>query len=181
MTRRLSMREADAGDRHGLWRLHTRSVSSLCRGAYSAQEVSTWVDLLRPEAYMPVDPPRTVLVAEWEDELVGFGQLDPVRGELEALYVAPETVGHGVGSALLSALEALAWGAQARTLNLDASLNAESFYRARGYVPLHAARRVLTPEVQLVCTRMQKHGPGELLPTGAGVGAGAPRPGAARR
>lgn len=182
MTRRLSMREADAGDRHGLWRLHTRSVSSLCRGAYSAQEVSTWVDLLRPEAYMPVDPPRTVLVAEWEDELVGFGQLDPVRGELEALYVAPETVGHGVGSALLSALEARAWGAQARTLNLDASLNAESFYRARGYVPLHAARRVLTPEVQLVCTRMQKRGPGGPPPTGAGVGAAeAPRPGAARR
>jgi putative acetyltransferase len=177
MARRLSLREADAGDRHGLWRLHTRSISSLCRGAYSAREVNTWVELLRPEAYLPVEPPRTVLVAEWGNTLVGFGQLDPVQGELEALYVSPETVGHGVGSTLLSALEALAWGAHARALSLDASLNAESFYRARGYVPLHAARRVLTPEVHLVCTRMQKRGPEGVRAHRASLGeARAPSP-----
>ncbi|MDC0714078.1 GNAT family N-acetyltransferase [Stigmatella sp. ncwal1] len=171
MASRLNLRAASAGDQHALWRLHTRSITSLCQGAYSSHELRTWVELLRPEAYLPADPPRTVLVAEQEDQLVGFGQLDPVRGELEALYVSPDTVGLGVGSALLSALETLAWRANVRAMTLDASLNAEPFYRARGYVPLHAARRILTSEVHLVCTRMQKRQP-LVLRSAAGEGPG---------
>lgn len=156
MARGLTLRPASEADRDALWRLHSRSVAALCRGAYSSLEVRTWVELLRPEGYLRPEQPRTVLVAERGRHLVGFGQLDPRQGELEALYVAPEEAGHGVGSALLSALETLAWRAGAHGVSLDASLNAETFYRTRGYVRLHAAQRVLTPEVQLSCVRMQK-------------------------
>ncbi len=63
-------------------------------------------------------------------------------------------------------------------MNLDASLNAEPFYQARGYVRLHAARRVLTPEVQLSCVRMQKRRPTLPLPLGEGRGEGSARPSA---
>jgi hypothetical protein len=49
-------------------------------------------------------------------------------------------------------------------MSLDASLNAEPFYRARGYVRLHMAQRVLTPEVQLACVRMRKQRPAPPLP-----------------
>lgn len=162
MNHGLRLRPATEGDRRALWRLHSRSVAALCQGAYSPREVKTWVELLRPDGYLRPEQPRTVLVAEHEGGLVGFGQLDPLLGELEALYVAPEEAGHGVGSRLLSSLEALAWGAGAAGLNLDASLNAEPFYRARGYARLYPARRVLTPEVQLACVRMRKPRPGVL-------------------
>jgi GNAT superfamily N-acetyltransferase len=174
----LSLRLATEADRGELWRLHSRSVEALCRGAYSSREVSTWVELLRPEGYLRPEQPRTVLVAERGRQLVGFGQLEPLEGELEALYVAPEAAGHGVGSALLASLEALAWRAGARVLHLDASLNAEAFYRARGYVRLYAARRILTPEVQLSCTRMQKRRPALSTRSGErrGEALGAPRP-----
>src|SRR5688572_22942111 len=111
MTRGLRLRPATEADRHALWRLHYRSVETLCQGAYSAREVRTWVDLLRPDGYLRPEQPRTVLVAEREFTLVGFGQMDLVLGELEALYVAPEESGHGVGSRLLASLEALAWQA----------------------------------------------------------------------
>lgn len=160
MARALSLRPAVEGDRRALWRLHSRSVAALCQGSYSSREVRTWVELLRPEGYLRPEQPRTVLVAERGQHLVGFGQLEPVLGELEALYVAPEEAGQGVGSALLASLEALAWRAGAQRVSLDASLNAEAFYRARGYVRLHMARRILTPLVQLACVRMQKRRPG---------------------
>ncbi|MDY7229163.1 GNAT family N-acetyltransferase [Hyalangium rubrum] len=160
-----------------MWSVHSRAVEALCRGAYSAQEVRTWVELLRPEGYLRPDLPRTVLVAERGHTLVGFGQLDAMLGELEALYVAPEEVGTGVGSRLLEALEALAWRAGARMMNLDASLNAETFYRSRGYLRLHAARRILTAEVQLSCVRMQKRRPALALGEGRGGGLLSPRPG----
>ena len=168
MTRGLRLRLATEADRRALWRLHARSVETLCQGAYSGREVRTWVDLLRPDGYLRPEQPRTVLVAERGQCLAGFGQLDLVLGELEALYVAPEEAGHGVGSWLLSSLEALAWRAGAMGVSLDASLNAEPFYRARGYVRLHTARRVLTPDVQLACIRMRKQRPSLPLPLGEG-------------
>ncbi len=163
MARGLCIRPAREADRRALWRIHTRSVRELCQGAYSEHEVRTWVALLRPEGYLRPDQPRTVLVAERGRQLVGFGQLDTVLGELEALYVVPEAVGEGVGSALLAALEALAWRSGLRALRLDASLNAESFYRERGYLALHQAQRLITHEVRLACVRMEKPRPAAQL------------------
>ncbi len=172
----LSLRPASEADRRELWRIHSSAVEAFCPGAYSPREVRTWVDLLRPEGYLRPEVPRTVLVAERGQRLVGFGQLDAQLGELEALYVAPQEAGHGVGSMLLAALEQLAWRGGAKAVNLDASLNAERFYRERGYLRLHAATRVLTAEVQLACVRMQKRRPALPLPLGEGRGEGATRP-----
>jgi N-acetylglutamate synthase-like GNAT family acetyltransferase len=171
----LSLRPATEADRRELWRIHSAAVETFCPGAYSQLEVRTWVDLLRPDGYLRPDVPRTVLVAEQAGRLVGFGQLDAELGELEALYVEPGEAGHGVGSTLLTTLELVAWRSGARTVNLDASLNAEPFYRARGYQRLHAARRVLTPEVQLSCVRMQKRRPTLPHPLGEGRGGGSTR------
>lgn len=163
MSRGLCLRPAREADRRALWRIHTRSVRELCHGAYSAREVRTWVALLRPEGYLRPDQPRTVLVAERGRRLVGFGQLDARGGELEALYVLPEEVGQGIGTMLLSSLEVLAWRAGAPALRLDASLNAESFYRERGYRPMQVAQRIITPDVQLACVRMEKPRPAAQL------------------
>lgn len=174
----LTLRLAAEADRRALWRLHSRSVEALCQGVYSPHEVKTWVELLRPEGYLRPEQPRTVLLAERARTVVGFGQLDPALGELEALYVAPEEAGHGVGSSLLASLELMAWQAGAAALSLDASLNAETFYRERGYVRLHRAQRILTPEVHLACLRMRKPRPGsELRPGRRGEAFSAPRPG----
>jgi putative acetyltransferase len=155
----LHLRPAREEDRRALWRIHTRSVVLRCRGAYSPREVSTWVGLLRPEGYLRPERPRTVLMAERGRRQVGFGQLDMLSGELEALYVVPEEADRGVGSTLLAALETLAWRADVPELALDASLNAEGFYAHHGYARLHVARRVLTPDVHLACVRMLKRGP----------------------
>ena len=163
MARALSLRPATAGDRRALWLLHSRSVEVLCQGAYAPHELSTWVELLRPDGYLQPEQQRTVLVAERGMSLVGFGQLDAFLGEVEALYVAPEAAGHGVGSALLGSMEALAWQQGAQMLSLDASLNAEGFYQARGYVRLHSAQRILTPLVHLACVRMRKQRPALAL------------------
>ncbi|MCY1016279.1 GNAT family N-acetyltransferase [Pyxidicoccus sp. MSG2] len=159
----LHLRPALESDRRTLWRIHTQAVEAHCRDVYAPHEVSTWVRLLRPEGYLRPDKPRTVLVAERGRRLVGFGQVDTRAGELEALYVVPDEVGQGVGSTLLAALESVAWREGVPQLGLDASLNAEAFYRRHGYVWMHAARRPLTPDVQLACVRMQKRRPASTL------------------
>jgi hypothetical protein len=77
------------------------------------------------------DPDCIVMVAEAGDEIIGFAVAVPSKKELQALYTRPNPIGH-VGQALLAAVEGLAFEA-AEFLTCDASLNAESFYKANGY------------------------------------------------
>jgi len=68
--------------------------------------------------------------------ILGFGTIEgePPAGELGMLFVDPEFIGHGVGSALFSQLTAMANGLGFRRLTIAADPNAEPFYLAKGAV-----------------------------------------------
>lgn len=74
--------------------------------------------------------------------IAGFGDVrveppeyleEPADGGVRAVYVDPDYVGEGVGSALLERLEATAreWGLD--SLGLHSSVNARGFYEHHGY------------------------------------------------
>lgn len=73
------------------------------------------------------------LIATLQNSPVGFASL---RGadHIDMLYVHPGAAGQGVASMLCEALEKLAGGRGAKSLNVDASDNAEGFFAKRGYV-----------------------------------------------
>ena len=73
------------------------------------------------------------LVATLADSIVGFASL---RGadHIDLLYVHPGAVGQGIASMLCEALEKLAGGRGAKSLTVDASDNAQEFFKKRGYV-----------------------------------------------
>jgi GNAT superfamily N-acetyltransferase len=77
---------------------------------------------------------RRTVVAEQEGRLLGLATLDgaPPVGELGMLFVAPEAIGHGVGTELYRHVLATARGLGCTRLELDADPNAEPFYRAMG-------------------------------------------------
>jgi N-acetylglutamate synthase-like GNAT family acetyltransferase len=70
--------------------------------------------------------------------------------------VEPGVARTGVGSALLGRLEAIARSQGIARLQLCASLNAQGFYAAHGYRPLHREQHRLTDAVALDCIRMDK-------------------------
>lgn len=75
---------------------------------------------------------HVALVAERDDELVGFGLLS-LGGSIALLYVSPDARFSGVSKLLLSALEDAAIAAGIRELKLESSATAFSFYKRRGY------------------------------------------------
>jgi len=79
-----------------------------------------------------LDAGFVVLVAEAGDEIIGFAMADLSNNELQALYTKSNPIGK-VGQVLLAALEQLAFET-VPFLGCDASLNAESFYKAHGYI-----------------------------------------------
>ena len=76
---------------------------------------------------------RAVLARDAAGHVVGFGSIIPAARQLRALYVAPEHGRCGVGAMILARLEAMAAGLGLPELRMDASLNAEAFYRRHGF------------------------------------------------
>lgn len=150
------MRPARESDVEAIYRVHTESIRALCRERYGEREVAAWIAFRPPESYQLAFASRELFVAEWQGVVVGFGQLDARRGEIEACYVAPDAVRSGVGAALLTRMEEEARRHGHAVVHLNATLNAELFYARMGYRWLGAARHRVADGMELDCTRMEK-------------------------
>ena len=94
------------------------------------------------------------LVATLQNSPVGFAALKGAD-HIDMLYVHPGAAGQGVGSMLTDALEKLAGGRGAKSLTVDASDNAEDFFKKRGYVARQRNTVTINGE-WLANTTMQK-------------------------
>jgi GNAT superfamily N-acetyltransferase len=150
------VRPARESDVDAIFRVHADSIRALCRERYGPREIAAWIAFRPREAYRLALASRDLFVAEWQGEIVGFGQLDARRGEIEACYVAPEAVASGIGSALLARMEDEARRRGHTVVRLNATLNAEPFYARMGYRWLGRARHRVAADVELDCVRMEK-------------------------
>jgi predicted N-acetyltransferase YhbS len=150
------VRPARESDVDQIYRVHSNSIRALCRERYSEREIAAWIAFRPQDSYRTAFASREMFVAEWQGQIVGFGQLDPRRGEIEACYVAPEAVGSGIGAALLGRMEDEARLRGHAFVHLNSTLNAETFYSRMGYRRLGPARHRVAADVELDCVRMEK-------------------------
>jgi putative acetyltransferase len=94
------------------------------------------------------------LIASLNSAPVGFASLKG-KDRIDMLYVHPNAAGQGVASALLDALERLASARGAKNLSVEASDNAQEFFRKRGYVARQRNSVTINGE-WLANTTMQK-------------------------
>ena len=117
-----------------------------------------WVDKVLPGVRAGT---RRVLVARWNERIVGTVQLDLAvppnqlhRAEVAKLLVHPDARRRGIARALMIALERTALSAGRTLLTLDTWTDghAELLYRSLGYVTVGViprfARGSLTPELE---------------------------------
>ncbi len=149
------IRRATTADREAVCRIQKSAILETCRRSYPEEDVAVWAGLLSPESYYGIEN-RYFVVAERDGELEGFGQLNEQAGEVEAVYVAPQTAGRGTGQALLNHLEERARACGLTELKLRSTLNAESFYARAGYEHLALTRYRMVPALMLVCVEMRK-------------------------
>ena len=127
----IKIRPATTEDRQALWQVHIQAIRQTAKSHYDAAQIEAWAGRLTPEGYAP--NPDVFFVAEAEGNVVGFAELNLERGEIEAVFVAPDCGRRGVGRRLLQTLEDLAAQRGLTHLTLDASLNAVAFYERMGY------------------------------------------------
>ncbi len=151
----LKTRAGQVQDAAAIRNLHQASIRRLCSGHYTPEQIERWTN--RPvEAYEKAIQDYTVLVAEFQGELVGFGQMDLQAGLIHAIYVHPDYARRRIGSLLLMFLECAALQAKLERLTLASTLNAVEFYRAQDYTEIGPDTNVLPDGTGLPCVRMEK-------------------------
>ena len=151
----ITIRRARQEDRGAIWHVHTRAIREVCKSHYSERELQIWTEVLKPDRYTEQIRKGPFYVAVQDGSIIGFGNLNQKSGEIEALYVAPDHVGRGVGMGILQALENVALDSGLKLLRLSSSLNAVRFYEMAGYKP-QRPKRWLLPSEMVVCVPMIK-------------------------
>ena len=79
-------------------------------------------------------------VAVSGDEIAGTGSIAPYWGSekesiLLTIYVLPEMIGQGIGTAIINALEKDEYFLRANRIEIPSSITAVKFYQKMGYTP----------------------------------------------
>jgi putative acetyltransferase len=155
------VRAARPADAEAIVHIHYAAVQAIPLELYSVEVKEAWSrcpDEARFEWMRKVitQAEELVVVADEGSGILGFGVADPRLCELRALYVHPMLAGRGIGRALLQELESVCMERGIRRLSVNASLNAERFYRGNGYRSLQRDTFILSPEHRMACVKMEK-------------------------
>lgn len=150
-------RPAEPGDGAAVFEITRRSVAGLSSRHYSPEQIAGWMGDRTPSFYEEMVGRRKMVVAERDGEMVGF--VDAKPGEVMRLFVLPDAAGTGLGRRLLAIGVEKARLDHDGPIRLEATLNAEPFYRRHGFervgtglfshgkggVPIDIVRMVLRP------------------------------------
>jgi putative acetyltransferase len=109
------------------------SIGGLAAEDYSESQVDAWAGAADDEDEFGARLASSLtLVVTMEGSAVGFASLNK-PGHIDLLYVHPAVAGKGAGSMLVDALVKLATVRGAVKLTVEASDNAQEFFRRRGF------------------------------------------------
>lgn len=152
------IRRATPSDVNEIFELHVHTIQSISHKYYSVEQLASWSERLTQVRYLAAIDEKIVFVAceEYSDRVLGFAQLDQKRCWIDACYVLPDQERQGIGHALLQHLEQEAQQLRITALNLNASLNAHTFYAKAGYVKLQDDVHWFSSGASIPCVLMQK-------------------------
>lgn len=143
--------------------VHHAAVQALARGHYPDKVLAAWSpapDEARFRWLAGVLAEEAVLcpVAEAPDgRLLGFCIASPEQSLLRAIYVHPAFAGSGVGRGLLDRVHVECRALGVTSLWLNASYNAEAFYRGCGYEVVGPVTYPLSEEASMGAIRMVRY------------------------
>jgi putative acetyltransferase len=131
------------------------AIQELTGDDYSEAQQEAWAAVVEDEATFGKRlAGQLTLIATLQNSPVGFISLKGLD-HIDLLYVHPGAAGQGVATMLVDALEKLAGARGAKILTVDASDNAEPFFKKRGYIAMQRNTVTINGE-WLANTTMQK-------------------------
>lgn len=140
----VQIREGQEGDSEGIFKTHVASVDGVDGTAYNEEERAVWKAGAASVTYTFDDPEAVFLVAETDDEIVGFAEASFENRELEMLYVDPAYQSRGVATLLSDEVERRLRSRGVGPLYVEASMNAVPFYERVGYERVGTHQKQIT-------------------------------------
>lgn len=132
----LQFRLATPADAGAILAVKRAAIRELAGQQYSDEQLDAWApDVAALSDFeTAVESDRfTVLLAELNDEIAGYGVLNGPEERIDAAYVHPEHSRRGIATSLVQQLEMRARMRDIEELTIVASMNARPFYEALGY------------------------------------------------
>lgn len=128
----VNLRAGHPNDAESLLAIHRCSILRLGLTVYSEVQCRSWAYGLTAKGYeTTMDAGEKYFVASQQDEIIGFCSYQ--FNEIKGLFVHPDNARHGIGTALLTRVEADINSILSEEIVLDAALPAVPFYKALGY------------------------------------------------
>jgi putative acetyltransferase len=151
----LSMRPMLPADAPLVSAIFRAGIAELTGDDYSEAQQEAWAAVADDEAVFANKlANQLTLLATLAGSPIGFISLAG-NDRLDMLYVHPAAAGQGAGTMLVDAVEKLAVARGAAKLKVDASDNAQGFFKERGYVAQQRST-VLRGDEWLANTTMEK-------------------------
>lgn len=150
------IRPALACDAGTIARLRDAAILAGCKGHYPGDLLARWTAPTPVSARFVQDVCAHFHVIERQGELLACGALDAAASKVDAVFVAPWAMRQGLATAMLAHLEGLAREAGCTRMWLEATLNAEPFYRAQGFLVLRRDQYASPRGFTLDCVVMEK-------------------------
>ncbi|UWU93203.1 GNAT family N-acetyltransferase [Bradyrhizobium sp. CB1015] len=126
-----SFRAAHCDDAATVFNITQASIRGLAGGSYSRAQLENWMGERTPAFYEELIAKGRMTICLRNGVAVGFVDAEP--GEVTRLFVLPETAGSGIGRRLLEIGIAQARLGHDGPIKLEATINAEGFYRKCGF------------------------------------------------
>lgn len=159
MTADYPLRSAREADVEQILLVHVAAIIAHGPTAYTDRQVAAWAAKTEGvDRYVNAieGPSSTLVVADADGRVVGFGLLDCDGGEVEAVFVDPEWAGRGIGSSLLDDLERRLDALGFDEARLRAVRNAVGFYERKGYDRVEEVTTETTAGVEMQSVWMEK-------------------------
>ena len=138
MTENVTIRRFEARDAATVRNIIHRGLREVNGKDYPAAVIEEYCRAFTLEKILKQAETAHTYVALSEGEVCGTGTIAPYWGSetesiLLTIYVLPEKIGRGIGSAIVRALEADAYFLRAERVEIPSSITAVAFYRKMGY------------------------------------------------
>lgn len=155
------VRDAVENDAKGIVEAHSAAIREKAIGYYSTEVIEAWSPVeIRPgrvermkEQIRGTDF-YTIVAQANDGTILGFGQVSPLHNKLGAVYVRRNSF-HGVGKSLVQRLLEYARKNGCHYLEMDSSLNAESFYKNAGFKVVESGMHRLWSGIDMKCVKMR--------------------------
>ena len=155
----VQFRQATPADAAAILAVKRAAIRELTGDHYGDAQTDAWApdDDALPSFEAAIESERfTVLLADVDDETVGYGVLNGSAGRIDAAYVHPDHARGGIATSLVGQLETRAGMRDIDELDVVASLNAVPFYESLGYWRLETETRDIGG-VEIDFAVMRKH------------------------